>query len=174
MSKRARCPKTGCYVRTVRPWPALDVDVQAALPVHVFTGPMKVTCKTVGFGTAPSTTKYVMMCVRKSVKSAALVSKAWKKTFGEWFQREINCALKRAWAIAINEGLELCHFNAYNQNVTHQARGTAFFPVHAWLPRKSQLSCNIFFDEKIIAKLTLTRSRADANNPRQTIQTYTS
>ena len=157
MSKQPRCAQTGRFVhaalvQTVGPtWPALLEDVQEVLASHVFDGPMQLEWSTVGFGTAPSSTKLAQMSVSSHHARASRVCSAWNRAFKAWVPRGIAVASARAWAIAIRDGLGLCQSTAYVQN--------------AELPLETSTKWDLFLHEKSMATLTLTRSRKEADNP---------
>lgn len=170
--KRARHAKRESCVKTVIPPSgsvaqtslALDEDVLAALAVHVFTESIQIKCCIVGYGTPPSTSKHAMMYLDEHVKAVALVSKTWNRAFKAWLPQGVEGALATALAIGIQDGLKLCNYTPYTQNVMQKARNIPYFPVQAWLPRESQVEWNIFLYSKCMATLTLMRRQVSPDN----------
>ncbi len=157
MSKRARHPQTGRFVKTVPPaWPELDINVQEALAAHVFTGDVS------GGGMQlrlhmPHATQHAYVTVHAHVRLAARVCKAWKKAFDEWLPKGIAGASARAWRWAISAGLEKCQYSGY---VAHIVPGP-YLPLDSFLPPETKVEWKVLLHDRVLATLTLTRRRQD-------------
>jgi hypothetical protein len=87
------------------------------------------------------------------------------RAFKAWGPEGMNDAAVRAWGYEIREGLGFCQYPAYDWTERLQARGIAYHPVHAWLPWQTSTEMRLCVHGKLLATLTLTRRRADWNDP---------
>jgi hypothetical protein len=144
----------------------LGEDAQTALAERVFTGDMFLTMEEVAADRYPPS-RVVRRTMRVGFERyiAALVCKTWNRAFKAWVPEGMNGAAARAWGDETREGLRFCQFPAYDWTERLQARGIAYHPVHEWLPRQTSTEMRLCMHGKLLATLTLTRRRADWNDP---------